>query len=243
MPLNKEIEKQIAENNQKISALLAENENLLRCAGLNPPAANAALPPEKKIQFPSGYIRTVGHFKFRYHLSEIFPTKATRHNVTYALEVSDLMNYIVNRINIWGPVEVIFNKLAIVNIVSIMESILLEAANNICCRTQTCGKTHSCHLHFSNSDRNYVKNALDRLVELNLLHFNPQEVQHIKDVIDLRNRVHIRLTNGNELSNADFNRDIYNDAVNLLKTVDEQIYQYAVPLYGCGHTIPISREP
>lgn len=26
MPLNKEIEKQIAENNQKISALLAENE-------------------------------------------------------------------------------------------------------------------------------------------------------------------------------------------------------------------------
>ena len=32
MPLNKEIEKQIAENNQKISALLAENENLLRCA-------------------------------------------------------------------------------------------------------------------------------------------------------------------------------------------------------------------
>ena len=120
MPLNKEIEKQIAENNQKISALLAENENLLRCAGLNPPAANAALPPEKKIQFPSGYIRTVGHFKFRYHLSEIFPTKATRHNVTYALEVSDLMNYIVNRINIWGPVEVIFYKLAIVNIVSIM---------------------------------------------------------------------------------------------------------------------------
>ena len=103
--------------------------------------------------------------------------------------------------------------------------------------------SHSCHLHFSNSDRNYVKNALDRLVELNLLHFNPQEVQHIKDVIDLRNRVHIRLTNGNELSNADFNRDIYNDAVNLLKTVDEQIYQYAVPLYGCGHTIPISREP
>lgn len=102
---------------------------------------------------------------------------------------------------------------------------------------------YSCHLHFSNSDRNYVKNALDRLVELNLLHFNPQEVQHIKDVIDLRNRVHIRLTNGNELSNADFNRDIYNDAVNLLKTVDEQIYQYAVPLYGCGHTIPISREP
>lgn len=108
---------------------------------------------------------------------------------------------------------------------------------------QVTTEDNSCHLHFSNSDRNYVKNALDRLVELNLLHFNPQEVQHIKDVIDLRNRVHIRLTNGNELSNADFNRDIYNDAVNLLKTVDEQIYQYAVPLYGCGHTIPISREP
>lgn len=141
MPLNKEIEKQIAENNQKISALLTENENLLRSAGLNPPAANAALPPEKKIQFPSGYIRTVRHLKSSYHLSSIFPTRATRHNVTYALEVSDLMNYIVNRINIWGSVEIIFYKLAIINIVSIMESIILEAANNICCCTQSCGKT------------------------------------------------------------------------------------------------------
>ena len=65
MPLNKEIEKQIAENNQKISALLAENENLLRCAGLNPPAANAALPPEKKIQFPSGYISDRGPFQIQ----------------------------------------------------------------------------------------------------------------------------------------------------------------------------------
>lgn len=81
-----------------------------------------------------------------------------------------------------------------------------------------------------------------------LLHAGQEELvkricKELGYVIDLRNRVHIRLTNGNELSNADFNRDIYNDAVNLLKTVDEQIYQYAVPLYGCGHTIPISREP
>lgn len=36
MPLNKEIEKQIAENNQKISALLAENENLLRWRRFKP---------------------------------------------------------------------------------------------------------------------------------------------------------------------------------------------------------------
>ena len=65
MPLNKEIEKQIAENNQKISALLAENENLLRCAGLNPPVANAALPPEKKDSVSIGLHSDRGPFQIQ----------------------------------------------------------------------------------------------------------------------------------------------------------------------------------
>ena len=234
MNLDKAIEAQIFANNKKISKLLEENEALLRRAGFNPPVENVALPSTKKIQFPSGYIRTVKHFKNQYHLDDIFRTEATQHNVTYALEVSDLMNYIMNRINIWGPVEVIFYKLAVVNIVSIMEAIIMEVANNICPNAQACANQKTCPLHFDKKQRNYVKNALDRLVEVKALQFNQQKVQHIKNIIELRNRVHIRLTDGSELGKADFNYRIYNDAIKLLKEIDEQVYQYALPLYSCN---------
>lgn len=240
--LDPQVEERIIENNRKISELLVENENLLRQLGLNPPVDNIALEPKKRIQFPWGYIRRVEDFKSKYHLNVIFPTKATRHNVTYALQVSDLMNYIANRINIWGSVEVIFYKLAIVNVVSIMEAIILEAGNNICRCSNSCNKNDSCCLHFTKSQRGYVKNALDRLVELNVLRLSQQEVNHIKSVIDLRNRVHIRLTNGSELAEADFSCETYNDAMSWLKTVNEQIYQYAVPLYGCNQANPIDVE-
>lgn len=103
--MDQEIQKKIADNNRKISELLRENENLLRKAGYHPPMTNCALPQNEKIKFPAGYIRTVTVFNTKYHLQEIFPDKYSRHNVTYALEVSDFMNFVFNRVNIWGPVE------------------------------------------------------------------------------------------------------------------------------------------
>ena len=112
-----EIQEKILNNNKKISALLRENEVLLRQEGYNPPANNFALPPEERISFPPGYIRTVAQFNEKYHLREIFPHRHSRHNVTYALEVSDLFNYVFNRIHIWGAVETVFYKLALVNLV------------------------------------------------------------------------------------------------------------------------------
>ncbi len=231
--LDPEIQQKIAKNNQQISELLRENEVLLRQAGYDPPVKNLTLPQNEQIQFPTGYIRTVTSFNEKYHLKAIFPYRYSRHNVTYALEVSDLMNFVFNRINIWGPVETVFYKLAIVNLVSVMEAIILEAANNICKNANRCNKTKKCFKHFSKDERNNARKALGKLVLINVLDYDENKLARLQEIIDLRNRIHIRLTKGSELQLDDFNLELYNEVVQFLQDLDMQIFEKGVPLYGC----------
>lgn len=221
-------------NNKKISELLEENENILRDAGYLPPLENYALEQSEKIRFPKGYIRTVGSFDHKYHLNHIFLKPEVQRNVIYALETSDLINYIFNRINIWGPVATILYKLAIVNIVSVIEALVLEAANNICNQPSCCNQTESCKYHFSKSERNNARKALEKLVEIGVLNFDSAALSRIQEIIDLRNRIHIRLTDGNELKLDDFNLSLYNEVIKILQSIDEQIYKNGVPLYYCN---------
>lgn len=234
MKLSEQEKKHLIENNQKITALLKENEQILRRAGYHPPEHNYPFTRTEKIGFPSGYIRTVTTFKEKYHLSEICPRPSVRHNITYALEASDLINFIINRINIWGSVETIFYKLAIVNLVSIIEALLLEAANNICFDTKSCKNARTCTLHFSREERNYAKCALDKLISIGVLDFDEKQASRAKEIIDYRNRIHIRLSDGNELKLDDFTIKLYNEVIRLLQNIDEQVYQKAVPMYFCG---------
>ena len=234
MILTEKAKNKIVENNKKITTLLNENEDILREAGYNPPIDNYALDRTEKIVFPAGYIRTVAAFNLKYHLQEICPNRAIRHNITYALEASDLINFVMNRVNIWGSVETIFFKLAIVNFVSIMEAILLEATNNICCNASACGKTKSCYYHFSRDERNNARKAVEKLTQIGILDFDSEKVSRVQEIIDLRNRIHIRLTKGNEMKLDDFTLTLYNEVVTLLQDIDEQIYKKAVPHYGCS---------
>ena len=231
--LDPEVQQKIAKNNQQISELLRENEVLLRQAGYDPPVKNLTLPQNEQIQFPTGYIRTVTNFNEKHHLKAIFPFQYSRHNVTYALEVSDLMNFVFNRINIWGPVETVFYKLAIVNLVSVMEAIILEAANNICKNANRCNKTKKCFKHFSKDERNNARKALGKLVLINVLDYDENKLARLQEIIDLRNRIHIRLTKGSELQLDDFNLELYNEVVHFLQDLDKQIFEKGVPLYGC----------
>ena len=234
MLLSEEKKNKIVANNRKITELLNENENILRDAGYNPPMTNYALERTEKIGFPSRYIRTVLSFNEKYHLREICPNRVIRHNITYALEASDLINYIMNRINIWGSVETIFFKLAIVNFVSIMEAIILEAANNICCNANNCVKTKKCYYHFSKEERNNARKAVEKLTLIGILNFDSDKLSRVQEIIDLRNRIHIRLTKGNEMNLEDFNLELYNEVVSILQDIDTQIFEKAVPHYRCN---------
>ena len=234
MKLSEDMKSKIINNNRKITELLKENESILREAGYKPPVTNYVLERIDRIGFPSRYIRTVAEFNEKYHLKEICPNRVTRHNITYALEVSDLINFVINRVNIWESVETIFYKIAVVNLVSIMEALILEAANNICCIPSKCGKINMCCYHFSKHERDNASFAIRKLAKVGILDFDTDKISRVLKIIELRNRIHIRLAKGNEMNMDEYTLELYNEVVILLQDIDRQIYEKAVPFYRCG---------
>src|SRR5699024_9042887 len=116
-------------------------------------------------------------------------------------------------------------------LVSVIEAIVLEAANNICNHTCCCSKVKTCKKHFSKEQRNNARKALEKLVAMKVIDFDDDKLSRLQEIIDLRNRIHIRLTTGNELKLADFNLKLYNEVIAFLQIIDDQVYQNAVPIY------------
>ena len=93
-------------NIEKISSLLSRNEELIREEGYNPPLDNFTIEKENRIKMPQRYIRTSKEFWIQYHLNEIVDNRNTKNNISYALQLSDYYNYLVNRFYIWGSIEI-----------------------------------------------------------------------------------------------------------------------------------------
>ena len=233
-----EDKEKIIKNNQKISELLKENEEILKKAGYNQPTKNFKLyHRQEKINIPSGYIRTREMFYEKYHLREIITQMNCRRNISYALQLSDFYNYLANRFFIWGSIETMFYKSAIIHVVSILEALILECANNICCKPSMCGRTHICHTSFNSGARNNVLYALDRMKELNITTFSNDEIKRVKMIIGYRNRVHIRLAKENEFKSEDFSLKLCNELIGYLQRICEDIYNNGLPLYNrCNHS-------
>lgn len=193
--LEEKIKEQILSNNKKIGELLRENEDLLKKTGLQPPITNFV--PEEgkdKINIPSGYIRTSGTFWQKYHLYDIVKDKDTRNNISYCLQLSDFYNFIVNRFNVWGSVSCMLYKHDFVNLVSVMEALVLEAACNISDNCKTCLEISKCNSHIAKKNRDNMKNAVMKLFDMKILDISIEERDRIIELYDLRNRVHIRFS-------------------------------------------------
>ena len=236
MYIPEEVKQKIIENNSKISDLLLENENLLRIEGLNIPEQNFALISDDKIKVPRGYIRSKEYLVFKYHLKEIASDWVVRSNIGYALQLSDFHNYLLNRFDLWGSVSAMMYKSAVINLVSILEAMVFEVANQICCNSSKCTRKRSCKISFNKKQRENSYEAIKRINELGITSFSSDELSRIKELIDLRNRVHIRLAEEKEISDKEFNLELYNEIIKLLQRTCDELYKNAVPLYkSCYH--------
>lgn len=232
-----ETKEKIIKNNEKISGLLKQNEDLLRAEGFDLPNENLSMDGLQKIKIPSQYIRTKDYFYEKYHLNIIVSTWDVRNNIAYSFQVSDLYNYLINRFNIWGSVETMLYKNAIINLVAIFEAFISECAHNICMCPSQCGKTNKCKVHFSKDQRGKTYDGLIKMRKLGIVNYSDEEMSRIKEIIDLRNRIHIRLAENNEFNSSDFCLALYNEVIGLLKEISEAIYTNGVKLYACGKRI------
>lgn len=226
------IKQKLIENNHKIQSLLKENEEILKNQGFNPPIHNFVINPEKnKIHFPSGYIRTASEFWKKYHLKDIVKKRNTRKNISYCLQLSDFYNFIENRFYLWGSVETMLYKQDFVNLVSIIESLVLEAANNISTNCSTCNKISKCKKHISKQDKNNMKSAIKKMNELGMINLSIENIERIIELYNLRNRIHIRLADNNEFLDNKFNLKLHNETILLLIEITEDLYNSAIQYY------------
>lgn len=218
-------------NNESISSQLAENENILRSAGYDPPYLNFTVEKGKRIRIPAGYIRTSKKFQNKYHLGDIVESHNTRKNISYALQLSDLYNFLLNRFYMWGSIETMLYKQAFVNFVSIIEALILESSNRINHLCKDCPDIGKCKYNICKNDRENMKRAAKRLFELGILDINEVELNRLIELYDLRNKIHIRLNVQNEFLDRKYNISLYNEAIDLLHKVDVCLWKNAVPLY------------
>lgn len=230
--MNEELQAKIIENNKKISELFRENEKIIKDAGYRPPVENYALANTKeRINFPNGYVRVNETFQRKYHLNDIVKEVSTVKNLAYALQLSDFYNFVFNRFYVWGSLESMMCKSAVINLVSIFEALIFECANNIC-SPAACVAIPSCERHFSKAQRNNSFEALKKINSLHITDFTEDEMNRISEIIDFRNRVHIRLSEGNEFLCADFSIPLHNEIIGLLQRLADNIYNNGVPLYN-----------
>ena len=230
--MDEKSKKELIANNKEISRLLAENENILRRSGFQPPVQNYFVGKDDSIIIPSGYIRTSGAFWQSYHLNDIVKARNTKNNISYALQLSDFYNFLLNRFNIWGSIEIMLFKQATVNIVSIIEALVLECANNINENCQKCPKIANCNNNLNKYDRENMKHALEKLYQLGIIVLTNDEYMSLIYLYNLRNKIHIRLNQQNEFLDKKYNMELYNNSINLLQKVDEQILKNGVALYN-----------
>ena len=225
-----EQKQKLIENNKKISALMKDNETIIREAGNNPPETNFALQEDEKINIPSAYIRPKEYLIKTHHLEEIAETWEKRSNIAYALQWSDFYNFLINRFHFYGSLKTMIFKSAIINVVSIIESIILECANNICNRPDSC-RQNNCQYKFNKEQRANVMKALLRMNELEITDFTKEELERISYIVGCRNKVHIRLSKEKEIFSESFDLPIYNEAIIFLKKLCEQINKNGTRIY------------
>ena len=223
--MSNEFEKEIVIMNKEISELLLKVENKIREQGYTPPINNFVVSGQNRIKIPNGYIRTVNEFCSKYHLSDLIYDENVRKNILYALQLSDYYNFILNRIYVWGPIEVMLYKQAFINNISIIEALILDCANHIrdYCINNSCGHSNKCKKRPNKQECDNMKYAARKLYEMNILSISEAELTNLIDFYEYRNKIHIRLSEENEYKDNKYNQVL---------SVNEKLLNNAVPLYG-----------
>ncbi|KEQ31761.1 hypothetical protein N180_11600 [Pedobacter antarcticus 4BY] len=71
------------------------------------------------------------HFENEYRLRDLIGNSKQRDSIAYSLMQSDLHNYLINRLQVWGIVEKLLLKGALVNLVSVIEAIIMSSLGHL----------------------------------------------------------------------------------------------------------------
>lgn len=223
--------------------ILHDCENILRNNGVVGPVDHPRVTQKDKIWFPAGYIRKADHFRDDYGLRKLINDLSTRNNVAYALQLSDLLNYIINRFYL-GDYSVgnTFYRMATAHVFTIVESILCGLTNHLhehCTnKAVTCRKADKCDLYFKKAGRYTFPKLLKKLQENAITQLSDTDIIKLEELKAIRDRFHMWDTDDSDFHDAKFKISDYNDAIELLKSIRDTTVEsfpsfQAKQVFGC----------
>lgn len=203
---------------------LHECENILRENGVVGPIDHPKVAQKERIWFPSGYIRKADHFREDYGLRKLIIDLKTRNNIAYALQLSDLLNYIINRFYL-GDYSVgnTFYRMATAHIFTIIESILCGAVNHLhghCVKGENvCKRAGKCDLYFKRAGSYSFSKLLEKLQNEKIIQLTTDDTEKLETLKEIRDRFHMWDTGDSDFHDAKFKISDYNDAIQLLTRI------------------------
>lgn len=226
--ITKQVEDQIINNNKKISELLTENESLLKQLGFEPPATNYAPSVKRRIHFPSKYIRTKEYYVKKYRLNLFFSNQVIVSNITYSFQMSDLYNFILNRFYVFGSLETMIYKAAIINYVCIIESLISQVFEDMHAYCGACPDHDHCEFFMPKAKT--FSEKLKAIESIGMLNLSSAQFQQIREAYRLRNHMHIySAAKENEYTSKSFDRKLHNSIVNVMKDLTVTLFDDMLP--------------
>ncbi len=220
-------ELEFKERLKKVSQELNNLEEFLRKNGIEIPNKNIALDSDEKIWIPRGYIRTVRYFEKKYRLYDLLGDEILVKNIAYALQASDFFNYILNRFRIGLAVGKVFYKHAIINIFSVIESLLYGIINKCHSHCQlnyrVCNKNAECGFFLKKASKYSFKNLLQVLNQKELIHMPGCIQRRLLGLKGLRDNIHLWDVKDKDYFNDDYNLINYNFLVQVLQALKEDL--------------------
>ena len=212
---------------KKVSQELNSIEDFLRENGIDIPNQNITLESDEKIWIPRGYIRTVQYYEHKYRLHDLLGDEILAKNIAYALQASDFFNYMLNRFRIELSVGKVFFKYAIINIFSVVESLLYGIINK--CHShcslddRVCKNNVGCDFYFKKANKYSFKNLLQILSQKGLVRM-PDEIQDkLLELKALRDNIHLWDVKDKDYFNDNYNLTNYNFLVRVLQVLKEDL--------------------
>lgn len=221
--LSKEVENKIIENNHSISKLLERNEELYLSELSDMDRRLFTIKDEDKILIPNGYIRKKEDFITSYGLANITSSYKHQSNIAYLMQYADLMHFIHSRFYIYGQISKVHYYYDIINLSAILEVILKELAQQYRDKCTKCKNKINCPNIISKETYSDLKKLISKLNELKIINLNNRSIEKLKNLIDLRNKIHLRLMADTLYNTTELSRDFYNDYMMQFKSLVKSI--------------------
>lgn len=201
----------IVENNKKISKLLLENEKLY-LTELNDFERRIYPVDSNKIEIPLGYVRKKDDFIESYNIKSITDRYQHQSNIAYLMQYADLKQYLGSRFYLFGQIEKVGIYYDVINLVSILEVVLKELSEKYRNQCKNCNSKTSkmCNLRINTKTNGNLKLLLNALNDLQIINLQEQDLKNLQDLIDLRNKVHLRLMESTLYNNEQLCTENYN---------------------------------